>query len=211
MPCQTNFTSVFRFEEHRKSKEHAEKAGEDWQDPGRKAAETPAAAGASTSESTDTSKEGDAGGNGQWHSLRYRSQVSTAPFPVSLHFCCGCLPFRLLSNIKQCPCSLPVISSGAASRNVKHGDDHLNTCLSLSSRSPWGGGRERDGGGSPEETLHGDREEGDPKQERHADGLLLHALPGRLQLGADDAVARGRQEAPDEPDQKARRGFRWLR
>ena len=61
MPCQTNFTSVFRFEEHRKSKEHAEKAGEDWKDPG-KAAETPAAAVAATS---DGSKEGEAGGNGE--------------------------------------------------------------------------------------------------------------------------------------------------
>ena len=67
MPCQTNFTSVFRFEEHRKSKDHAEKAGEVWKDPGKageewqdpgKAAETPAAASAATS-------DGEGGGKGE--------------------------------------------------------------------------------------------------------------------------------------------------
>ena len=65
MPCQTNFTSVFRFEEHRKSKEHAQKAGEEWKDPGAKVAETPAAA---TSDK-GVAKESDGGDKGKGKAL----------------------------------------------------------------------------------------------------------------------------------------------
>ena len=65
MPCQTNFTSVFRFEEHRKSKEHAQKAGEEWKDPGAKVAGTPAAA---TSDE-GAAKESDGGEKGKGKAL----------------------------------------------------------------------------------------------------------------------------------------------
>ena len=57
MPCQTDFTSVFRYEEHRKTKAHAEKVGD--------GAETPAAAVAATSDVSGGAKEGEAGGNGE--------------------------------------------------------------------------------------------------------------------------------------------------
>ena len=55
MPCQANFTSVFAWEEHRKSAAHVEKAGDG--DAAATATETPPAAG--TTESGETTKEGE--------------------------------------------------------------------------------------------------------------------------------------------------------